>query len=92
MPRTPNATPDAAADQAAAAPQQLDIQITLDALTIGDLKLFGALQKGTADQMEMIDLLARCVVGGIDHLPFTALPQIAQALAAAMGDASNPKN
>lgn len=86
-PRTPKAT-----TTPAPAATQLDIVITLDRLVIGDLKLFAALKGGTADQMDMIDLLGRCVVGGIDHLPFTALPQIAQALAAAMERSSNPKN
>lgn len=87
MPRKSSA-PAAAAE----APAPLDIVITLDGLTIGDLKLFTALQQGTAHQADLIDLLGRCVVGGIDHLPFTALPQIAQALSAAMAQSSNPKN
>lgn len=91
MPRTRKVTPVVTPAPIAAAPA-LDITIDLSGLTFGDVKLFTAMKNGTVDQDAIIEMLGRCVVGGIDHLPFTALPQIAQALAAAMSAASNPKN
>jgi hypothetical protein len=70
----------------------LDLVISLDKLTIGDLLLFAALKDGSAGMPEMVDLLDRCVVGGALSLPITALKPAAEALAAAMGTLSNPKN
>lgn len=87
MPRTPKATP-----APVETPVQLDIQITLDKLTIGDLRIFNALKNGTAGEPDLVDLLNRCVIGGVEHLPLSAMPQIAQALSAAIAESSNPKN
>jgi len=70
----------------------LDIQINLDGLTIGDLRLFAALKNGTADEMALVDLFNRCVVGGVDHLPMRALSQVALALADAMRAAQSPNS
>jgi hypothetical protein len=71
---------------------QLDVEITLNRLTIGDLRIFSALKHGTAGELDLVDLLDRCVVGGVEHLPLTAMPQIAQALSEAIAASSNAKN
>jgi hypothetical protein len=92
LPRTPKPRTPAPVQPAAPAIPQLDIEIALDALTIGDLRLFSALKNGTAGELDLVDLLDRCVVGGVAHLPLTAMPQIAQALSKALDASSNPKN
>jgi hypothetical protein len=94
MPRGRKAPAPAQPTQAAAptAPIVLDIQINLDGLTIGDLRLFAALKNGTADEMALVDLFNRCVVGGVDHLPMRALSQVALALADAMRVAQSPNS
>lgn len=88
MPRGRKA-PAAAATSAA---PTLNLQIDLDGLTIGDLKVFANLKSGTADELAMVAMLNRCVVGGVDHLPLKALPQVGEALAKAMQAAQNPNS
>lgn len=75
-----------------AAPTKLNIVIDRDAFTFADLKLFAASEAGTANEDDVLALLDRCVVGGLDPLPLTAMPQIVEALMQAIGEIRNPKN
>jgi hypothetical protein len=70
----------------------MDIKVQLDALTIGDLERMDAAARGEVPMSQLIDLLDRVVVGGVRHLPLTALSDIIAALSAAIAEMSNPKN
>lgn len=86
MPRKAQLTADVTPDLT------LGLEITLDNLTIGDLRVFAALKNGTADELAMIDLLNRCVAGGIEHLPLSKLAEVATALANAIKASQNPNS
>lgn len=77
-----------------------DLSIVVDTtkMTFGDLRFVLRLSTYGKDNIppeelpKMLDLLDNVVVGGIDHLPLPALPQIIEALSAAMAEDAARKN
>lgn len=76
------------------------IEIDDSQFRIGDLRLFLRLSalkdRSTAEQsaalFEALPAFDRLVKGGIDQFPLSALGQVVEAIAAAMGRAGNPGN
>lgn len=74
-------------------PKELEIRVNLDALTFGDLEMAMAAEGGQdVPVKELLPFLNRVVVGGVKTIPVTAMPQIMDALAKALGSMANPKN
>jgi hypothetical protein len=66
------------------------IKVDLSGLTIGDLRLFDAMQNRQASQDELITFLDRVVVGGASQLPLTRLGDVMAAIQAAVAQIANP--
>lgn len=69
---------------------KLEVDVNLDALTIGDLETIDKSRRGELAVAEMLDLLDRVVVGGARHLPLRAMRDIVERLQQEMDVISNP--
>jgi hypothetical protein len=69
------------------------IKINLDAFTIGDMALLMKLGGGNnaALMPEIIDMLGRVVVGGVDHLPAVKFGDVLTQLMNEYSAAANPQ-
>lgn len=72
--------------------QELEIKVNLDELTFGDIEMALNFESGQVPIGEMLPFLNRVVVGGVRHIPLTAMPKIVDALVAAFAEMGNPKN
>jgi hypothetical protein len=72
---------------------QLGITINLDQMTIGDLELMDNLSSKDARPRDLVDFLARVVVGAdVRKLPMKALWPILDAVNSEIMAAADPKN
>lgn len=70
--------------------QAESLTVDLDQLTIGDMELFDRIAVQKASNGEIVGLLNRVVVGGVNHLPYKQLPRVMEALKDALQAAGNP--
>lgn len=79
-------------------PQVLKIEVDRSKLTLGDMRFISKMngsEKGNTspESIErMFDMLARVVVGGIDNIPYDALPQVMDAISTALNPETDVKN
>lgn len=74
------------------ADKQIDITVSLDNLTLGDLETIDKARTNQATMTDMLDVLDRAVVGGnIRKLPLKALNQLIAKLNEAVEQGSNPQ-
>lgn len=72
--------------------KQVDITVSLDNLTLGDLEIIDKARTNQATMTEMLDVLDRAVVGGnVRKLPFKELNQLIAKLNEAVEQESNPQ-
>jgi hypothetical protein len=65
----------------------------LSRLSYGDLRRMQQIDTSTPEGQEVLDvILARCVVGGLDAIPITAMLAIVPALMQAITEAVSPKD
>jgi len=69
--------------------EEIKIVVNLDAMTFGDMELLGS---GKAPVSDMIAILDRVVVGGVRHLPLTAMKSIMDAIKAETEKLANPED
>ena len=77
-----------------------EISITVDRakLTLGDMRFIAKLNasekgKATPETMErMFDMLERVIVGGIENIPYDALPAVMESISAALNPETEVKN
>lgn len=62
----------------------MEIKVTLENLTIGDLEVLDRASRNELSPGELVDFLDRVVVGGARALPLSALGDIVQALTTAL--------
>lgn len=62
----------------------MEIQVSLDDLTFGDLEKLDDVSRKKTTPKELVELLDRIVVGDVRALPLTAMPDIIAALSTAM--------
>ena len=78
--------------------QQIQIAVDRSKLTLGDMRFISRLNgsekgKTTPETMErMFDMLERVVVGGIEEIPYDALPGVMEAISAALNPETEIKN
>ena len=68
------------------------IEINIDKISWGDMRLMFGLQNGNSDPMVIADLFDRFVVGGADAVPIARTMEVMEALTEAMEGIANPKN
>lgn len=73
-------------------PQELEIKVDISKMTFGDMEMALKIDGGDANIAEILPFLDRVVVGGVKHLPLSAMPQILDALTLAFAALANPKN
>jgi len=66
-----------------------DIRVNLDRLTFDDLPRLMRAGEGALNADELVELLDRIVEGGVRNRPLTLMPQVIEALNAAMGSLKN---
>lgn len=71
---------------------EISIRVDASAVTFGDLEMAMGFDNGTVDLKELLPFLNRVVVGGVRHLPLSAMPAILEALTEAFSSLGNPKN
>lgn len=62
----------------------MEIKVTLENLTIGDLEVLERASRNELRPGELLDFLDRVVIGGVRSLPLSTLGDVVQALAAAL--------
>lgn len=70
---------------------QIEVDVNLDELTIGDLETIDKSRRGEIPVSEMLDLLDRVVVGGARHLPLRAMREIVERLEKEINAEANPQ-
>ena len=68
------------------------IEINIDKMSWGDMRMLFSLQDGNADPLTLIDLFDRFVVGGADAVPINRTMEVVEALTEAIGGMADPKN
>lgn len=71
---------------------EIEVEIDLDGLLIGDLELLDKAKDGDLPAKEMIGFLDRIVKGGVRHLPMRYLAVIIDHLGDAISESVNPGN
>jgi hypothetical protein len=69
----------------------IELKVDVSGLTFGDLEKIDSASAGSMPMRDVIPLLDKMVVGGVRHLPITAMPAILKAVEAAMKDIGNPE-
>lgn len=77
---------------AAPEPEQQQIEVHLDRLTIGDLEVLERFSKQETSATELIDFLDRIIDGDVRSLPLAEMGNIIDAVQAGVGEAKNPGN
>lgn len=67
------------------------IEINIDQMSWGDMRLMLSLQNGGVDPLAIADLFDRFVVGGADAVPITRTMEVVEALTKAMEGMADPK-
>lgn len=68
------------------------IEVNIDEMSWGDMRLLLSLNNGEADPLTIADLFDRFVVGGADAVPITRTMEVIEALTAEIGGMTDPKN
>ena len=68
------------------------IEIDIDNISWGDMRLMFGFQNGNTDPLVIADLFDRFVVGGADAVPIARTMEVIEALTKAMEGIANPKN
>jgi len=76
---------------APAAEEVINVTIDTSKLMLPDLKLISRLRRGALNDEDAMDLLERCVVGGIEHIPLPMLSDVLAALFDAVYRNKNPE-
>lgn len=78
MPRKTPPAEETAAPLPSAAEQLGEITVEIDTakLKVADLRFLARARRGEIKDEEALDFLNRVVVGGVEELPYDALPQI----------------
>ena len=77
-------------------PVALRIEIDRKKITLGDLRFISKMQgdknSDPAPMERMFDMLERVIVGGIEDIPYDALPAVVNALSSALSQENEIKN
>jgi hypothetical protein len=77
-------------------PVELRLDVDRSKITLGDLRFIAQMSGNKSmspETMErMFDMLERVIVGGIEHIPYDALPQVMEAVSSALNPETELKN